>query len=748
MSLYLSNRVPFYYTQNLVEKQTFLGNPWEFKPTETITDVIRKDKNARQDWYKTISTRHSFYSAFEPYNPNCRVSREDNPPKLLYAFHADFDVAIPDERVEEAIRAMSIKPAWIERSLGGNVRLVWIFARPVPVDTYEFASFVLQQARKWLNLDLLPGLDEGAWESPTRLLCNGCQWRETGHGPIGEIPLQAFFVNCGMKYRFQSKADVDVPLDRVEAAMKTKFGETFAWPGDFIYEAQGPTFWIPSSTSPMSAIVKKDGMFTFSAHADKVFYTWSDLLGPDFIKNFSTDAIAKATTDIYWDSKNFWRKIKGVYSPLAKDELLNYLEITCGLTNDTSKGKKSLVKIALEHIYQENRVSNAGPYVFRQPGVLMYLGERRLNTYVHNLVPPASELTAWGEQGKFPFISLLLGGWLDEIPLNHFLAWWKYYYECGLNFDPQPGPMLFIMGEVASGKTLINRELIGRSVGGFVDAQGFLVHNESFNEHLFKVPHWCLDDDTISDNGRAHNDVQARFKKIVANKDFMSNQKFRIAGMVEWNGRLVVTANLDFMSSRILGTMENGTMDKICLFRCNIPKFKFGSRAEIKRQIAEELPYFLKWLTCYTPPDYVIPDSRFGYARDVKGNQYQDESLMSQAHQTSRFSPFKELLIEALQMHFETHKDATDWRGTVTSLQRLIFSNPMNEMTVRSLKLDQTNRYLENVQREGVIKCSVEPGPMKTRVWIFQRLEQFGAPPPVVAASDAPTNNKVSIFTK
>jgi hypothetical protein len=294
--------VPFYYTQNLVEKQTFPGNPWEFVPTEQITEQIRKDKNARQDWYKNVNTRHSFYSAFEPYNPNCRVSREDNPPKFLHAFHADFDVAIPEARVLEAIAAMGIKPTWIERSVGGNVRLVWILPRPLCVDTYEFASFVLQQARKWLNLDLLPGLDEGAWESPTRLLCNGCQWKETGHGPIPETKLQAFFVECGMRYRFQSKADVDVPMERVEAALKAKYPEFANWPGDFVETAQGPTFWVPSSTSPMSAIVKRDGIFTFSAHADKVFYSWSDLLGPEFIKNFSEDAIAKATKDIYWES--------------------------------------------------------------------------------------------------------------------------------------------------------------------------------------------------------------------------------------------------------------------------------------------------------------------------------------------------------------------------------------------------------------------------------------------------------------
>lgn len=732
--------MPFYYTQNLVEKQTFPGNPWEFVPTEQITEQIRKDKNARQDWYKNVNTRHSFYSAFEPYNPNCRVSREDNPPKFLHAFHADFDVAIPEARVLEAIAAMGIKPTWIERSVGGNVRLVWILPRPLCVDTYEFASFVLQQARKWLNLDLLPGLDEGAWESPTRLLCNGCQWKETGHGPIPETKLQAFFVECGMRYRFQSKADVDVPMERVEAALKAKYPEFANWPGDFVETAQGPTFWVPSSTSPMSAIVKRDGIFTFSAHADKVFYSWSDLLGPEFIKNFSEDAIAKATKDIYWESKNFWRMIKGSWCPLGKDELLNYLEITCGLTNDTSKGKKSLLKIALEHIYQENRIKNAAPYVFRPPGVLMYLGERRLNTFISNVVKPANEVTQWGSTGKFPWLSKRLNVMFDEVSLANFLAWWQYYYLSGLNYTPRPGTMIFLMGEVNSGKTLLNREIVGRSVGGFVDVESYVVNNESFTEHLFRFPQWCLDDDTISDNSRSQNGVMVKIKKIVANKDVMSNQKFQIAGMTEWHGRLFVTTNLDSTSSRILGPMDTGTFDKIMLLRCRSREDKWEPRDEVERLITQELPYFLAWLIQWTPPEFVIRDSRFGYY------PYKDPSLMEQAQQSSRFAPFKELLIDMLRMHFETNPEATEWRGTVTLLQRMLSAGP-NDVAVRSIKLDQINRYLENVQKEGVIKCSIEPGPLGTRVWVFQRGEQFGAPP-VVAPKPTIEINKVSIFSK
>lgn len=730
----------FYYAQNLVEKSVTAGNPWDFVVTENITEQIRQDKDSRQEFYRNVNTQHCFYTALEGVNPNQRVSK-DNPPRLLSGFTGDYDIKIPKERVTEAIAAMKIKPAYIEESLGRNPRLIWTFERPLMIDDYDFCVFILQRAKKFLRLDLLPGLDEGAFETPTRLLCNGGKWELTGHGNVPEKDLQAFFVDCGQAFRFNSEAKIDVPLEVVEKALREKF-PAMDWPGDFILGSQGPTFWVPNSTSPMSAIVKPDGMFTFSNSAEKPFYSWSDILGPDFLKDYSTDAIARSTTDIWWDEKNFWMRKKGVYVPLQKDELTNYFEIDCGMPVETSKGKKSMVKIALAHIFRENFVHNAAPYVFRPSGLIEYQGKRRLNTYNHRLIEPAGEKSEWGEFGKFPFLSLVLDNLLDPPEqLPRLLAWYKYYYNSGLTLNPMPGQMVLLMGGVGVGKTLTNREIFGRGVGGFVDASDFVIKGKEFNWHLFEVPHWCIDDDTISDSASAHAHVQAVFKKLVANKDFVCNQKFRNAGMTEWMGRILCTTNLDFVSTRIVGSLDNGTLDKISMFKCaKFSRTKFPERGALIKIIATELPYFLRWLVEWEPPDFVTRDTRFGFA------SYQEPSLMEQAHQTSRIAPFKELLIEALLIYFTDKRDVTEWKGTVTQLQRLISMNPLNDCVLRSLKLDQINRYLENVQREGVLPCVVEPGPMKTRVWVFKRFTPDNPEP--ISEQITSSQNAINIFSK
>lgn len=733
--------MPFFYAQNLTEQQMFTGNPWEFVTTENITEQIREDKQTRQDWYRNIATRHCFYTGFEGSNPNQRVSKTDNPPRKILLWSADYDIRIPKDRVLEVVRDMKIKPSYIETSLGKNPRLIFILPFPLMVDDYDFAVYVQQQAMKFLRLELLPGLDEGAWTSPERLLCNGGVWEATGHGPIPENALQAFFVECCRGFRFNSTSTTDVPLSIAEKGCREKY-PNMDWPGDFSEGAQGPTFWIPASTSPMSAIIKKDGILTFSASADKLFYTWGDILGPDFVKDYATNAIALATKDKWWDENNFWRKKHGIYCPCKKDEMVTHFKVDCGIPAEATKGKKNMMEECFAHLYNEQNVSNAAPYLFRPPGLIIYQGKRRLNTYVNLVVKPASELTAWGQHGKFPLHSLILDGLFDPpSQLAIWLAWHKHFYQCGLNQDPQPGCMCFLMGGVGVGKTLTNREIVGGSVGGFADASGFIVHNESFNMHLFEVPLWCLDDDTTnSDYAASQARTQAILKKLVANKDFMCNQKFRNAGMTEWSGRIVATTNLDFASTRLVGTGENGSSDKISMFKCaRLAKLQYPERNELIKILNAERPYFLRWLLEYNPPDYVIRSTRFGYA------SYQEPSLLEQAHQTSRHTPFKELLMEALLKHFEDNPTATEWRGTVTQLQRMLAFNPQNEIVLRSLKLDQINRYLEHVERGGDIKCRVETGPLKTRVWVFEKFSITPPPEPVILE---PSTNQINIFSK
>lgn len=125
---------------------------------------------------------------------------------------------------------------------------------------------------------------------------------------------------------------------------------------------------------------------------------------------------------------------------------------------------------------------------------------------------------------------------------------------------------------------------------------------------------------------------------------------------------------------------------------------------------------FCRWLLNWEPPACIPRDGRYGFA------PYHESTIINQTHQTSKSAPLKEILIEELAAYFVAFPEATEWRGNVSQLYRMLQSNPLNDFILRSYKMELVNRYLELIEREGIVRCKTELGPNKTRVWSFERL--------------------------
>ena len=238
--------MPFFAAVNLTQQTVAPCAPWEFKLAKEVGKQIRHDKESRQELYQNTATRHQFYTGIESSNPNQRASKENNPPRFLHGISTDYDLKLTPEAVAAAINGMGIKPQYIERSLGGNVRLLWTFPKPLPVDSYDFCVFILDKAVEWLQMELLPGLDRNALTDPQRLLCNGGEWVATGLPGINEHQLQEFFVNAGKEFRFKSEDGVAIPIEVVEKAIREKF-PAFTWSGEFMPENSSRSRGWPAS---------------------------------------------------------------------------------------------------------------------------------------------------------------------------------------------------------------------------------------------------------------------------------------------------------------------------------------------------------------------------------------------------------------------------------------------------------------------------------------------------------------------
>jgi len=710
----------FFVAKNLTEQAVEPCDPSQFVTTEIITPQIRAVKSDRQDFYKNPKTQHCFYAIMEGTNPNQRIGK-NNPPRLIYGFIADYDAVISDQRIQEAIAGWKFKPAVIETSLGGHRRLIWFFETPMICDSYEFATFLHQKAVKWLDLHTLPGLDEPAFTAPSRLYCRGDAWQSLDN-KIPSSKSQAFFVEVGREFRFKSSDAAVIALDIIEKECIKQF-PGLNWPSDFSEGSQGPSFWLPASQSPMSAIVKPDGMFTFSGSATKPFYTWADILGKEFVANFATETMGKATADIWYDGHKYHRKNGNGYISMERSEFTIWLEVTCKLSGKPDSSGNSGIKKALDHIHEHQRIIGAAPFVPRAPGLLLFNGQRKLNIYCGKPIQPAPGQQKFGSQGNSPFLSRFTDTWLStDVQYQYMIAWLQYYYEGVFNNISRPGQAICLMGESSTGKTFGSRQFIGVNMGGFVDVASVIVEGSQFNSHALDFPHWCMDDDTPNSSNSTANQTHLMVKKVISNQEFEYHKKFEVPTTSEWGGRLFMTANLDHHSARLLGPLDDGNMRKINLFRCTDRAkrdFTFpNSREETMKILIREAPFFFAALLQHKVNEDVVPrcpDKRYGWGH------YHEPSLLDITHQTSPSSPFKEVILDTLKDWFSSDPSPF-WEGTVSQLSRLLLSDPRNEQILRTINLSQANKYLENIQRENVVKCEATIDPVtKSRIWKFYR---------------------------
>lgn len=719
-----------FYTDNLNTTELKYGiNPWDFKTPENITAQIRKVKDDRHDWATNPATKHMFYTGVEPVAPAARPSKE-NPPFKLHAIAADYDTPIPDARIDEAIASMPIKPSWIETSLGGNRRLLWLLPTPVVVTSFDFCVFFLQECKEFLKLNLLPALDEPAFENPTRLYAAGTDWRNTGHGPVDKKDLLSFLMKVVRKFKFTPNEVSTVPLNEAWARIQELY-PSVEWPGDFVVGSQGPSFWIKDSTSPMSAIVKEEGMITFSAHADKMFYSWAEILGNDFVKDYAKAACAAATDDCYWDGKTYWRKKDGLYTPCTNEEMELYWKKACKVSKKIDKltGSSQMDDVKF-HVMEHQFVEAAASFVYRPAGLIRRGKKRFLNTFSGQVIEPSATKQEWGPNGGFPLISEVLDSIFsdgpDGVQKAWLLSWLQYFYTSARACKPKPGQNIFLMGAVGIGKTLLARYIIGALMGGFTDASSYIVDNDQFTAHLFENGVWCLDDDTPANSPYAVQMMTSKMKKMTANTEFVSNEKFLKKAHLEWIGRMITTANTDSASARILGPMDQSVLDKTTVLACvTKPVMVFPSRDYIESRLVIELPNFARFLMDYARPAFIKDDPRWGIAA------IQDKELLNMAHQSSPIAPFKEILIAVLREYFSSKSDVSLWRGTLTDLLKLIASDPMNEFIMRSIKIEQANRYIEQLQKEGTLKVTAETVAGGVRVWTFFRDESPNSSSPM-----------------
>jgi len=703
----------FFATKNLSVQSAEPCRPWEFTALDRVPEKCIKDKAARSIWMQNPNTNFHCYTGFEGVNPNQRVSadRSDgggNPPRKHHAQPYDIDYPLTRVEIDAALGRMKLKPQWLERSLSGNWRMVWIFEKPVSLPSMEFAIVWLTKLESIIPFRQVAGLDENALKSPERLYTNGCVWEKISDDIVPYSLLLGLLEEISSKFDWQSTG-LSVPLEVAAEQLAKKYPRFAEWEGEFTLDSMGPSFWIDDSTSPKSAIVRATGIQTFSAHSMKPFYDWSELLGHDFVKQYKLEELGKAVDGIYYDGRSFIRK-NTADQWLWEDQtqIGNFLRVRRGLTDRRAKGASySQIDSALQLIKDVAVVTSAGSFCGYAKGIMLYNHKKFLNIHNQDVLQPAGEPTVWGASGRFPLISHFYDGFFSSPEqLKFFLSWGARFYRSFLARDPRSGQAVFIFGLQGRGKTFNTTAIWANLMGGHAEAKEWLQGEDTFNSELFDVPVWSLDDGTLGANMRTQHLFDEMVKRCVANFSFRSNEKFRKAGQVLWQGRVMCSGNDDAESLRRIPNLDLSMKEKVMLFRVAPDRtdgFKFSDEGEMRKQVAEELPHFARYLLDFQiPEECKAVEARYGVAA------YHEPSLRNSANHSSASATFGEILDETLREFFTNQQPgALFWEGTALQLHKTIHSDLSLTEAMRPYNVQTAARNLSTLGAKGVFRIEV-----------------------------------------
>lgn len=704
--------------------------PWDFKPTTPPPEEVRKDKKARTVWINRPTTNWHVYSGIIGVNDNQRPTKPDkegggNPPLYCWMFVGDYDSPGEESAVIQHARNMTYPPNYCERTFSGHWRFVWVLEKPIRFPSYEFAKhffttfekFAFDPARGYV------GFDRPAWQAPERLFTNSADWRECSEKQIPNDVVQGWVVKAMEKFEFSQKEfGSNIPLEVVTPALAEKYESFNTWPGDFVLGSHGPTFWVPESRSPMSATVYENGLRTFSENASKTFYSWGDLLGAAFVKQHQAETAGRASKDIYYDGKFYWRKFPDhCWRNEEAHVLSRHLSVQRGVSRTKAKNElDSDCDRALDHITGSQRVDAALPAVFRPSGFWIDEHSRpMLNTSKVQVMAPAAEPAVWGPGGNLVWISAFLEHLLDREQLEHLIAWAHWGYFHARHNKPRSGQVLFIAGPVGVGKTLINRAILGRIFGGVAEAGPWLMGESNFNGELFGAGFWVIDDACASADASKRRRYSFALKKVAANREFQYNEKFKQAGMTEWLGRVCVTMNCDEASAMSLPDMDISSLDKSMILRTKENKtITFPN--DLTDILDRELPYLARYLLDYKLPEHLKGESRYG----VKS--FAHPSLVDMARQSSPQSGHSELLENWKSEYFTDNSEVLCWEGTATELFMAFGLNPLRQQAASKMSPDSVGRNLSAMKAKGCGWLEVVEGKSENRRWRIWADENHG----------------------
>jgi hypothetical protein len=656
-----------------------------------------------KDWQGKPSTEHVFYSLNAGDSPKERISKH-NPLREVYGIVIDYDAPIEWDVVEETINS-SCKgnpPTYITRTFSGYIRTVYEFKEPIIVDPQLYPAFIKELGIR-LNVErMFNGFDDASYIA-SQYFELGEDWKIIGE-PLAPTVIMPAWIKAAGRAEYVG-TDASIPLEAVHEAIQEKYGNR--WVGEFTVGARGPLVWVDDGIDREGCMVKENGFWVFSTRSGgQGFKSWEELLGKDFVQKYEEKKYG-ALLDSYWFDGNTYYCLDEDNCVVNQKESVLRLDLRYKGFSTSKRGKvMSELETAEHFIAKKSRVHLVAPVPSRKERIVYFQSNKILNTDNLQVMEPASERNP----KKCEWITNFLEQFFAD-GIDYFFAWWKRAYIAARDKKPLQGQCLIIVGGTGKGKSLLSNRIIGGSMGGFADASSYVSGATTFNKELGSKLCWVVDDNTSAANPQDQRKATEINKRIVANPRCEYIAKCKDAVTVPWNGRIVITTNLDAHSLTVIPALDSGNEDKIMAFLVHPDATnEFPPNHELEALIEEELPYLLaELLHGYHIPERLKGTERYG----VKG--FINKVVREAAYDNSSRSTVGELIdfFATRRRAAEGEQCSGSWAGTLTEFQAAVMALNENRHIGISGNLEQLRRSFHSY--EDVCKFNKKMRPVISR---------------------------------
>tara|TARA_R100001463_G_scaffold9114_6_gene27453 strand:- start:8202 stop:10361 length:2160 start_codon:yes stop_codon:yes gene_type:complete len=696
--------------RNRKSKKIERREPWSFDKT-ALKQFRSKDE--LRAWENSNEGDSCLYSLIEGAVPNQSLDSNDNPPKYIHGFVADYDCKMDDAEFTQFMSRVidnDIVPNWAYRSISGGVHIVFLLEEKVHVPTSAHLNRFLTRAKKDLCLTKLGReFDDAAWRNVYSYYSPGFEdWSSVSKATI-PVELAYLWLYSTSKETDYSGHGPEIPMEDISKELDSRF------PGEVPHAQNGSRcryFWGDNpGNNPNSCIVRPEGITVFTDRSPKGFYSWEEILGRDFVRKYEQKKIGGCIAPYFFNGKGeYMYSTKDGFETLNKDSLRLALECRHGLrTKPPKKGGPSEIHQALFAIESTKRVDGFIPFAYVKDRLVDFRGKTYFNTATVCPMPPdlEDEHPQWGD--RFPGIADWMRTMFGDEQLRYELAWLAYAYQNALRGTPEKGQAHFLCGPKNCGKTLYNTTVLGNIFGRHMKAtEYFMKEVGTFNDYLFEEGFWTIDDSSPTNDKKQLLTFTSMVKEFVANDEFHMGVKHAKSTRVFWRGRLGVTLNDDPESIRLIPDLSMSIVDKIMVFRCSDG---FSFTRGFKSQVEEELPAFANFLWHYDIPSD-LQDIRFG----VKS--YINEDISEMVRQGSELETFISIVDWAKETLADSDLPGRDgvWQGTAGELMRLAETEGAKTFT-RSLSPSQLGSGLTKLFLQGWNGLERVPGRANRTEW-------------------------------